>query len=83
MNFKRWLRHPNALKQFFALLLLGLALGLFASNAILKILGFSLAGSSLLLIVLAAAEHDHLFWKSELEWWEEDDARFEDWKRGL
>jgi hypothetical protein len=83
MNFKRWLRHPNALKQCFVMLLLGLALSLFFSNDTLKVLGFVLAGSSVLMLVLAAAEHDQLFWKSQLEWWIEDDARFDDWQRGI
>lgn len=82
MNFKRWLRHPNALKQCFVMLLLGLALGLFASSSLLKVLGFFVTGSSLLLIVMSAAELDRLFWESELEWWDEDDSRFDDWRRG-
>ncbi len=83
MNFKRWLRHPNALKQSFVQLLLGLAICLFVSNDILNVLGIVLAGSSLLLIVMSAAELEQLFWKSELEWWDDDDARFENWQRGF
>lgn len=83
MNFKRWLRHPNALKQCFVMMLLGLALGLFASNDLLKVLGFCMAGSSLLGIVFSAAEMDKLFWQSQLEWWDEDDARFDEWQRGV
>jgi hypothetical protein len=83
MNFKRWLRHPNALKQGFVMLMLGLALGLFVSSDFLKVLGFGLAGSSLLLITFSAAELDRLFWQSELEWWDENDARFDDWQRGI
>lgn len=82
MNFKRWLRHPNALTQCFVALLLGLAFGLFATHIILKVLGFCLAGSSLLLICLSAAEHDWLFWNSTTDLWDDDDPRFEDWQQG-
>ncbi len=83
MNFKRWLRHPEALTQCFVMLLLGLALGLFAPNDLLKVLGFFVTASSLLLMTMATAEMDKLFWRSQLEWWDEDDARFEDWQRGV
>ena len=83
MKFKRWLRHPNALKQCFVMLLLGLALAAFVSNGIFNVLGFGLAAFSLFAIIFSAAELEQLFWKSELEWWDEDDARFDDWKRGI
>lgn len=83
MNFKRWLRHSNALKQCFVMLVLGLALGLFALNDLLKVLGVFVIASSLLLIVMSAADSDQLFWKSQLEWWDEDDARFDDWQQGI
>jgi hypothetical protein len=82
MRLKRWLRHPNALTQGFGLLLLGLAVGLFASNDVLKVLGFGMAGLSLLLIVVFVTESDQLFWKSQLEWWDDDDPRFDDWQQG-
>jgi hypothetical protein len=83
VNFKRWLRHPNTLKQCFGMLVLSSAICLFVSNDLVKLLGFVLAGSSVLMLVFAAAELDHLFWKSELEWWDDADARFEDWQRGI
>jgi hypothetical protein len=60
-----------------------LTLGHFASIDILNGLGFFVAGTGLLLIVVFGAESDQLFWKSELEWWDEDDTRFEDWRRGI
>jgi hypothetical protein len=82
MRLKRWLRHPNALTQSFGLLFLGLAAGFFASNEVLKVLGFSIASSSLLLMVVSATELDQLFWKSQLEWWDADDSRFDDWQQG-
>jgi Na+-transporting methylmalonyl-CoA/oxaloacetate decarboxylase gamma subunit len=83
MNFKRWIRHPNALKQCFVMLVLGLALVFFVNNSIFKALGFVVANLSLLLIVFSAAELEQLFWRSELEWWDEDDTRLTDWQRGL
>ncbi len=83
MKYRRFLRHPNAINRLLVVLMLSLALGLFATNVILKVLGFGLVGLGLLLIVLSAAELDQLFWKSELEWWDDDDARFDDWQRGI
>ena len=61
MNFKRWIRHPNALKQCFVTLVLGLVLVFFVSSNVLNALGIGLAGLSLLLIVVSAAEIDQLF----------------------
>jgi hypothetical protein len=82
MRLKRWIRHPNALKQGFGLLFLGLAAGLFVSNNVLKVLGFGMAGLSLMLMVVSATELDQLFWKSQLEWWDDEDSRFDDWQQG-
>jgi hypothetical protein len=78
MNIRRFLRHPNTLYCGFVLLVLGLAFGVVTQN----MLGLGVAGFGLLLIVLAAAELELLFWRSELEWWDEDDARFESWQNG-
>jgi uncharacterized membrane protein len=83
MKFKRFLRHSNTINHCLVVLVLGLALGLFATNVILKVLGFGSVGLCLLLIVMAAAEMERLFWQSQLEWWDENDTRFEDWKRGI
>jgi uncharacterized membrane protein len=82
MKFKCFLRHPKAINQFLVVLVLGLALGIFATNVILKVLGFGSVGLCLLLIVMAAAEMEMLFWRSQLEWWDENDTRFDDWQRG-
>jgi hypothetical protein len=82
MNFKRVFRHPNTIQFGFVLLVLGLGLGLFVVNDFLKILGLGFASLGLLIVVIASYENQAMFWRAQLEWWDENDTRFDAWQEG-
>ncbi len=82
MKLKRLLRHPNAIIYSFVFLGLGLGLSLFVSSISLRYLGLGLAGFGLLMVIATTYETQTMFWRSQLEWWDADDSRFEAWQEG-
>ena len=82
MNFKRFLRHSNTLNSSFVLLTLGLVMVISVTNDNFKGFGICLAFTSLIVVMLAMLEIQSLFWRSQFEWWEDDDGNFEYWQEG-